>query len=235
MRMLNALANRIVSVEQFAIELRDNLVPVALDRVEATEQRPRDPHNKHGGNRDARDAHSIRPVCRKFFLNRRASLPGILGSKRAAPEAFQNAHMLVFTGLRYATEESCRLISAMGRFVFVWFQYVNEKHALLTVFDWGGFRENPRRGRYTKFSIGPKHFAPPKSGRIDAGGISRKSGPALEIPSKIGKRIVESLFSSPMPIKTGFELFLGSALRQNFLISPRVGDQRVVSRTLTCE
>ena len=92
------------------------------------------------------------------------------------------------------------------------------------MFDWGVFRENPRRGRYKKFSIGPKHFAPPKSGRIDAGEISRKSGPALEISAKIGKRIVESLFSSPMPIKTGFELFLDSALRQNFLISPRVGE-----------
>src|SRR6266568_3524626 len=93
--------------------------------------------------------------------------------------------------------------SATGRFVFVWFQYVNEKHALLTVFDWRGFRETRRRGRYTKFSIGPKYFAPPKSGRIDAGEISRKSGPALEISSTIGKRIVESLFSSPMPIKRG--------------------------------
>jgi len=141
--------------------------------------------------------------------------------KRASPaRSLSECSHACFYRFALATEESCRVIAAMGRFVFVWFQYVNKKHALLTVFDWGRFRENPRRGRYTKFSIGPKHFAPPKSGRIDAGEISRKSGPALEIPSKIGKRIVESLFSSPMPIKTGFELFLDSALRQNFLISP---------------
>jgi hypothetical protein len=165
--------------------------------------------------------------------------------------------MFVLTGLRYGTEESYLLIFALGRFVFVWLQYVNEKHALLTVFDWGGFRENRRRGRYTKFSIGPKHFAPSKSGGIDARKISRKSGPALEIPSKIGKRIVESLFSSSMPIKTGFELFLDGALRQNFLILGQsrrphlegIGHhkvraerdraeslgQRVVSRSLICE
>jgi len=54
------------------------------------------------------------------------SLSGILGSERALPEVFQNAHMLVFTGLRSRLKNHARVIASMGRFVFVWFQWVNK-------------------------------------------------------------------------------------------------------------